>query len=205
MKKLFLLFLLLLSCQVFVQAQSIEITPFGGYVFPARWYTSYGSLYFNGNAQYGGMFSLGVSRVMDVDFIYNRIDTKVSPEVNGYTLDDVDVSQNYYMIGFTKNFRVNEVASPFVGFNLGGMYLAPKTSDYYSYWFFSMGLDAGVKLYLGKHIGFRLQAQMMMPVQSGGFYFYYGTGGGGGNMYVTSTLIDFGFTGGLIFRIGKSR
>ena len=111
---------------------------------------------------------------MDVDFIYNRIDTKASPDVAGYPFDDVAVSQNYYLIGFTKNFRANKVASPFVGFNLGGMYLAPKSTEYYSYWFFAMGIDAGVKLYLSKRVGFRLQAQLMMPVQSGGFSFYYG-------------------------------
>jgi len=39
--------------------------------------------------------------------------------------------------------------------------------------------------------------------QSGGFSFYYGTGGGGSTVYLNSTLFDFGFTGGLIFRIGR--
>lgn len=200
MKKLVFLSLLLL-CQMLVLAQTVEITPFGGYVFPARWSAVNGSLYFNGNAQYGGSISLGISRVVDVDFTYNRIDTEIQPEVAGYytTIDEVPLSLNYYMIGFTKNFRVNPVVSPFIGFNLGGVYLAPKESGYYNYWFFALGADAGVKVYFSKHVGFMAQMQLMMPVQYGGFTFYYG----GGGAYMSSTLVDFGFTGGLVFRLGK--
>lgn len=202
MKKLFFLSLLLISCQLFVMAQTVEITPFGGYVFPARWSAANGSLYFNGNAQYGGSISLGVSRVVDVDFTYNRIDTEIQPEVAGYytTIDEVPLSLNYYMIGFTKNFRVNPVVSPFLGFNMGGVYMAPKETGYYNYWFFALGADAGVKVYFSKHVGFMAQMQLMMPVQYGGFTFYYG---GGSGVYMSSTLVDFGFTGGLVFRFGR--
>ena len=203
MNKIFLLILMLFAGQVMVRSQNIEITPFGGYVFPARWHAANGSLYFNGNALYGGMISLDVSRVTEVNFSYHRIDTKVLPDVIGYSFREVPVSQNYYMIGFTKNFRISQSASPFVRLNLGGLYLVPKSSDYYSYWFFAMGLDAGVKLYFSKRVGLLLQAELMMPIQGGGFSFYYGTGGGGTNAYVNATLVDFGVTGGFIFRLGR--
>ena len=205
MKKIFFVILMLACANAFSQVRSFEITPFGGYVFPSRWNAANGSLYFEGNAQYGGMFSVGVSRVVDVSFIYNRIDTKVIPETYGfpYSFDNVPISQNYYMIGITKNFRVNEIVSPFASFDLGGVYLAPKESGYYNYWFFALGVDAGVKVYFSRYVGLRLQAQLMMPVQYGGFSFYYGTGGGGSSVYMNSTLFDFGFTGGLIFRLGK--
>jgi hypothetical protein len=203
MKKFFLLTLLMFGAQFFVQAQKAELTPFGGYVFPSRWSGAYGSVYFNGAAQYGGMLSIATSRVVDFNIIYNRIDTKAEPEAYGYPLDDFDVSENYYMVGVTKNFRVNEKVSPFASFNLGGVYFAPKNTDYYSYWFFAMGMDAGVKVYFSKVVGIRMQAQLMFPVQYGGFSFYYGSGGGGSSVYVTSTMLDFGFTGGLIFRLGN--
>lgn len=203
MKKLFLLFLLLFTIHALGYSQKFEITPFGGYVFPARWSGPNGSVYFNGNAQYGGMLSLGISPSVDVDFIYNRIDTKASPDVLGYSFEEFSLSENYYMLGITKNFRVSQMASPFIGFNMGGVYFAPKSSEYYSYWFFAMGIDAGVKVYFSKVIGLRLQAQLMMPVQYGGFSFYYGSTGGGSAVYVNSTMLDFGFTGGLIFRIGQ--
>ena len=200
MKKLFFLFFLLVTSQLFLRAQTVEITPFGGYVFPTRWNAANGSLYFDGNAMYGGSISFGISRVVDIDFTYTRIDTKVTAESYGFgAFDEVPVSENYYMLGFTKNFRVNQIVSPFVGFNIGGVYLAPKESGYYSYWFAAVGLDAGVKVYFSKRVGFMGQMQLNMPVQYGGFTFYYG----GAGVYVNSTLIDFGFTGGLVFRLGR--
>lgn len=202
MKKITIILSLFFLGQNLLRAQHAEITPFGGYVFPGRWYASSGNIYFNGNAQYGGMLSIGASRVIDFDFIYNRIDTKA--DVTGYYYSEqIPVSINYWMIGGTKNFRVNPVVSPFVGFNLGGCVLAPKESSSYNYWFFAMGADAGIKVYFSKILGIRLQAQMLMPIQSAGFSFYYGTGGGGSSIYLTSTLVQFGFTGGLIFRIGE--
>lgn len=203
MKKSYLLFLLLVLSNVFVFAQTFEITPFGGYVFPARWYSSNGSVYFYGDAQYGGIASLGLHPDVDLEFTYNRIDNKAMPEVYGYTVDDVPVSQNFYLIGAIKNFRLNETVCPFVGLNLGGVFFAPKESGYYSYWFFAAGLNGGVKVYFNKVLGFRFQAQLLMPVQGTGFYFYYGTGGGGSSVYLTSPLLEFGLNGGLIFRMGK--
>lgn len=190
-----------------LMAQTVELTGFGGYVFPARWSSSYGSLYFYGNAMYGGSLNVGVSRTVDVGFSYTRIDTQIEPEVIGstYYFDNVPVSENYYLLGITKNFRISEVASPFVRFNMGGVYLSPKESQYYSYWFVAVGADAGVKVYFSKVIGLMVQAQLLLPVQYGGFYFYGGTGGGGTGVYMSGTLVDFGFTGGLFFKIGKQR
>lgn len=205
MRKLLFLLLSVLLGPVCIQAQHVEITPFGGYVFPVTWYASNGNIYFNGNAQYGGMVNVGVSRVVDIDLIYNRIDTKALPHISGYSFDEVPLSINYFMVGFTKNFRVSQVVSPFIGLNLGACLLAPKSSDYYDYWFFAWGLQGGVKVYFSKYVGLRLQAQMMMPVQGQGFYFYYGTSGGGSGVTFSSPMVDFGFTGGLIFRIGQIR
>jgi hypothetical protein len=205
MKKIVLFLLMLFSSQMIVQAQHVEITPFGGYVFPARWYSSNGSLYFNGNGQYGGQFAVGISRVVDIDFIYNRIDTRATPEVGAYSGDEISLSENFYMVGVTKNFRVSNLLSPYVGMHLGGVYMAPKSSEYYSYWFFAWQVDGGVKIYFSKYVGLNLKAQLMMPIQGGGFTFYYGSGGGGSGVYLTSPLLDFGFTGGLIFRIGQIR
>lgn len=205
MKKLVLLLSFFVSGLMTLQAQHVEITPYGGYVFPVTWYAGNGDLYFNGNAQYGGMLNIGVSRVFDVDLIYNRIDTKANVYLPGYLSDDFSLSINYFMVGGTKNFRVNDMVSPFLGFNMGACLMAPKESTYNDYWFFACGALGGVKLYFSKVIGIRLQAQMYVPIQGGGFYFYYTPYGGGSNVYVSSTMVDFGFTGGLIFRIGEIR
>ena len=203
-----IIFLAVLICLPFLtMAQNVEVTPFGGYVFGGTMNGDYGDVYFNGNAQYGGMISFAVSRVMDVDLIYNRSDTKAQVDyfsVNGYTKPylDVPISVNYMQVGFTKNFRVNPAVSPFVGLNLGACLFAPK-EDYADAWFFSVGINAGAKVYFSKRVGLRLRAQGYVPVQGTAFSMFIGTGGSGGGVSVYSTLFQFGFTGGLIFRLGK--
>jgi len=185
-----------------LSAQTVEISPFGGYVFPATWNASNGSVYFRGNGQYGGMISIGFSRVMDLDLIYNRVDTKGDVTMIDYTNRVVPLSINYFQVGATKNFRINKFVSPFIAGNVGGVLFSPKSSDYY-YWFFSVGVNGGAKIYFAKYFGIRLQAQLYFPVQGAGFVFYAGSGGPGGSVTLYSTLVQFGFTGGLIFRLGK--
>ena len=206
MKKLFLLVSILMILPFIVHAQSVEITPIGGYIFPSTMSGGGDNIHFNGAAQYGGIISIAASRVMDIELIYNRSDTKAN--VNSYYwnrfVTNVPVSINYMQIGFTKNFRVNPMVSPFLGFNLGGVLFYPKT-DASEAWFFSAGMSGGAKVYFSKRVGLRLQAQMFLPIQGAGFYMFGGSGGAGGGVSVYSSMVQFGFTGGLVFRLGHVR
>jgi hypothetical protein len=208
MKKTILIVSILFCLTFMLKAQTVEVTPFGGYVFGGTMQGNSGSAFIKDNAQYGGMISFAVSRVMDVDLIYNRSDTKaelnfLTPFQN-ITYKEIPLSINYMHIGFTKNFRINPKVSPFAGFNLGACAFAPK-EDYTDQWFFSVGMNLGAKIYFSKRVGLRLQAQGMVPVQGSGFSMFVGTGGSGGGMSFYSTLFQFGFTGGLIFRLGHIR
>jgi len=206
MKHKLLLLVAAVCSTLLMQAQTVEITPFAGYVFASKMSGSDGYVRFKDNAQYGGMVSIGVSRVVDVDLIYNRIDTKA--EVNlynaiaGYTYRESPLSINYMNVGFTKNFRINKTVSPFVSFSMGACLMAPKNENTYDYWFFDFGFAGGTKVYFGKRIGMRLQAQMYIPMQSAGYTFYFGGAGYSSGVSVYSTMVQFGFTGGLIFRLG---
>jgi len=208
MKKILVSMAVLLSLPFIMNAQRVEITPFGGYVFAGTMYGTNGNAWIQDNAQYGGIISFGVSRSVDIDLLYNRSDTKcdityTGTYYNNLSYETVPLSINYMHVGFTKNFRVNPMVSPFFGLNLGACDFAPK-NNYSDQWFFSMGLNAGAKIYFSKVIGLRLQAQGMMPLQGTAFSMFVGTGGSGGGLSVYSTLFQFGFTGGLIFRIGKT-
>ncbi len=206
MKKLILLLTIFICLAKMSQAQTVELTPFGGYVFAGTMNGDYGNIRFRDNAQYGGMLSFAISRVMDVDLLYNRSDTKGEISylnaINNIKYEEVPLSINYMHVGFTKNFRVNPKVSPFVGFNLGACLMAPKDT-YVDQWFFSVGVNAGAKIYFSKRVGLRLQAQGMIPVQGTAFSMFVGTGGASSGVSVYSTLFQFGFTGGLIFRLGK--
>ena len=205
MKKLFIIIIAGLVAPLILKAQvTVEITPLAGYVFASRMSGADGYVRFADNAQYGGMISIGVSRVFDVDFIYNRIDTKAQVNLIKYPYEEAPLSINYMNIGFTKNFRINKTVSPFFGLNIGACLMAPKGQDIYDYWFFDAGLNGGAKIYFAKWIGIRLQAQMYVPMQAAGFTFMFGTGGASTGVSVYSTMVQFGFTGGLIFRLGHA-
>jgi len=201
-----MLLAVMVSFSAMVKAQTAEITPFGGYVFPGTMNASDGDIRILGNAQYGGMISIGISRVMDVDLSYNRSDTRADINIyswnNSYNYEQIPISINYMHVGFTKNFRILPEVAPFVGLNLGACLFYPKTDGYQAAWFFSMGLNTGAKIYFSKRVGLRLQGQAMTPIQGSGFSFFVGTGGTSGGVSVYSTLVQFGFTGGLIFRLG---
>jgi hypothetical protein len=206
MKKTIFALAVLVCLPFFLHAQSVELTPFGGYVFAGDMQGDYGDIRIDDNAQYGGMLSIAVSRVVDIDLIYNRSDTKAEItylyDYNSLSYQEIPLSINYMHLGFTKNFRVNPTVSPFLGFNMGACMWAPK-EDYADQWFFSVGINGGAKIYLSKRIGLRLQAQGYIPVQGTAFTMFVGTGGTSSGVAVYSTLFQFGFTGGLIFRLGK--
>ncbi len=201
MKKQLIITLLLFIPAIQGMPQKVELTGFGGYVFASRMESSDGYIRFRDNALYGGQLSVAVSRVMDIDLIYTRSDTRA--EYYGYLnfYEEIPLSINYMHIGFTKNFRVNPMVSPYFGLNIGACVMAPK-DDYLDSWFLSAGLNAGAKIYFSKRIGLKLQAQALMPIQGAGFSIFVGSGGSGGGVSVYSSMVQFGFTGGLVFRLG---
>jgi hypothetical protein len=203
MKKLIILILALSAIQMSTIAQKVELTAFGGYVFPGTWYGSNTSVYLKGGGQYGGQFSFAISRVVDIDLIYNRSDINIEATTYGYNYLETPISINYMQVGFTKNFRVNPTVSPYLGMNIGTVLFYPKEGQYNDTWFFSAGIIGGAKIYFSERIGLKLQAQMYLPVQGAGFTMYFGSGGGGTGVTMYSTLVQFGFTGGLVFRLGR--
>ena len=206
MKRTIFILIALICLPFLINAQKVEVTPFGGYVFGGTMQGNTAEAHIIGNAQYGGIISIAVSRVVDFDLLYNRSDTKA--QLNYFSVaggipvsQEIPISINYMHIGFTKNFRVNPAVSPFIGFNMGACLFYPKET-YSDSWFFSMGINAGAKVYFSKRVGLRLQAQGLVPIQGTAFALFAGSGGSGGSVSVYSTLFQFGFTGGLIFRLG---
>ncbi len=203
MKKLIIVMAVVLMLPFMAKTQTVEITPFGGYVFGSTWNGNGGSVYIAGNAQYGGQISVGISRAVDVDIIYNRSDTKAQFSGYNFSLLESPVSVNYMQIGFTKNFRVNPVVSPYFGMNIGTVLFYPKEGQFNDAWFFSAGINGGAKIYFSKRVGIKLQAQMYLPIQGAGFTMYFGGGGPSTGVSLYSTMVQFGFTGGLVFRLGR--
>ena len=202
MKKIYVGILFLLLFPFGSYAQTVEISGFGGYMFASRMNGSGGYLRFHDNALYGGQLSVGVSRVMDIDLIYTRTDTRAESYFAYWDYESVPLSVNYIMGGFTKNFRVNPTVVPFFGMSLGACVMAPK-EKYEDVWFFAAGMTGGAKLFVGKRFGFRVQGQLLMPVQGSGFTMFVGSGGPSGGISLYGSMLQFGISGGVILRLGN--
>ena len=66
-------------------------------------------------------------------------------------------------------------------------------------WRFAINFEAGVKLWLARQIGIRLQARLMMPLFFSSVGFYGGTGGAGLGVSAGIPLVQPELSAGLIF------
>jgi hypothetical protein len=184
-------------------SQTFEINPFGGYVFPTRFNMNHGYARVEDNVNYGGNFSVNLRRDFDIEFNYSRQDTRVELNSSLVPFQVFPVSLNYWTIGSNKVFEITDNLVPFVGLAVGGLYIFPKES-FNSLWLFDVNAKGGVKLFVNKYIGFRLEANLQIPVEGLGLNFYFSPGGGSGTgVDFNSTTVQFGFNGGLVFRFGR--
>ena len=187
----------------------IEICLFGGYTLPSQMdVQQYGTespeaANFNGNAQYGLEISVGVAKNFDFNVQYRRLTTLV--DVNTpiqKQAGPVRMNQNYMLFGTNYNFRVNQTISPYIGISLGGLDLVPAKTYFRSVWYFALGTQGGVKFYVSKRIGFRLQADLYYSVHAIKASFLYSD-----DVYnnipvdAMSNMLQVGFSGGLIIRL----
>ncbi|WP_154858730.1 porin family protein [Cyclobacterium xiamenense] len=217
MKKcLFILLLTGLSSVVF--GQEIRINTYGGYVFKDRvdsYYSS--SSYYDGQIQDGGRFGGGIEYLIPdrggLELQYLRQNTNAPTVYLDNILSGGQVQQtnfdlrlNWLMLNGTRYFRVSEQLEPFAGAALGmGIFSLtnPSTNNERSTTKLAYSARGGINVWLLENLAFRAQASLFSAVQSMGGGFYFGTGGSGVGLNSYSSMFQFGFDGGLVFRVGQ--
>lgn len=205
-KKSFLLIaatlVFLLTNHQITLAQSVELSPFGGYTLRSTFDVAGGSMRVYGGPTYGGILTYNINPRYGVEFMYSRQSTEADSRSIYLSDLGVPVAVVYTMIGGLKQFPVSEQVIPFVGVNIGAAGLISQVRRYGEGWRFAVGLKAGTKFMLSEMVGLRLQAAMNMPVQGFGSSFFVGTGGAGVGVGTYSSIFQFTFTGGLVFHFG---
>ncbi len=115
--------------------------------FPAKWNTRLELSFFNQNTTLSGNYDFGSK----------------------------DIAIRYYQIGVVKELPKGNLI-PYGVFSLGAVELNPD-NDYDTLWKFALTLGGGLKYYLTKNVGIKIEGRMMVPIAYGGLYF--GTGGSG--------------------------
>lgn len=188
--------------QVF--AQGIEITPITGYTFQAGFNTSNGRAFLRDGQNWGGSIGYTLENDLEVELAYNYLGTSaVARSVNLQTDINTAAQVHYATIGVNKLFPTSDKVTLFTGVKLGTGTLAFPESNIGNITKFTTGFQGGVKIFPSDKVGIRLQANLMMPIVGAGASLWWSPGGGT-SVGVTgwSPIVQFGFTGGLIFRLG---
>ncbi len=159
----------------------------------------------NGGLQWGGGIEIKPNKMMGVEFLYNRLDTKANldyfnssnsrPQNGTFT-----TAINNYMLGINRYFVSNAQTEAYGGILLGvtaGKVGSQSTTK------FGYGFRLGGNFWVSPKVGIKLQAQLMSASQAVGGGFYFGTGGGGVGVSSYSSFYQFGLGGGLAFKLGK--
>ncbi len=187
------------SAQVYIEG-------FGGWLWTASVPGYRQDLKVDDLGNYGARIGFDVQDNRGVEFEWNHTNTTVHYfdwDLN--QSDQIDVTLNYYMLGFVQ-LMSGDKARPYGLLNIGMLNVSPDKPGYSSFNYFTVGLGGGVKYYFSDHVGIRLQARFLMPMQFSGVGFGCGIGTGGANcgagVYSYSNLFQGDFTGGLIIKFG---
>lgn len=185
-------------------AQTIEIIPMGGYTFRNRTPITGGELEFRDGPTFSGALRFEVRNNNYVELFYSWQETFIT--ANSIYLTDPYRSAgsfNYILIGSTQKVPLQDAIEAYGGFKLGAGWLTAEQSSSDEVRF-SVGGTAGLNFFVSESIGIQVGMHLLFPITDVGASFGWSSGGGAG-VGVTgwSPIVQFGFDGGLVFRLGE--
>src|SRR5262249_25873320 len=203
----------MLSCSALAQRAPaeltrFELTPFVGYQWITDVSTAYGHISTDSAPTYGGIIDVTVQPGLQAELFYLYSPTQSrfnSDSLNLTSSLPFDVKIHYIQLGAVKRIPLRPV-EPFFGGTIGVAVFSPSnavltdgtTLSLSDTWRFGLSLGGGVKVWLARQIGIRLQARLMMPVFFSSAGFYAGTGGAGLGVSGGIPLVQPELSAGLI-------
>jgi hypothetical protein len=181
-------------------SQHLSINAFGGYTFRDRVNFTSAYAYLNGGGMWGASVEGVNARGMGVELLYQYQSTAVP--VYSYPLNNQLASNNgtvvsYLLLNFEQYLLNNPKIQPYGGLGLGAGFYKGTTQGSTSGTKFAWDIKAGVKFKASNSVGIKIGAQLLSSAQATGNSFYYGY------VYTNyATILQFGFTGGLVFDFG---
>jgi hypothetical protein len=205
MKKNILLKIAMLSAAVIilsgeVAAQRIEIIPFAGYMTSARINGYQGYFRVNDGVSLGATADLG-QNAYKIELSYCRTGSSLTyyPDDNSDPSTD-NLAVHYVSVGGILEFFQGDPVVPFVKVGLGGAYYKPIDSETGSENLMHFDISGGTKLYVSDHLGFRIQASLLLPVFFEGLYFGETAPAESDGMNAKITGIQGNLTTGVVLR-----
>jgi hypothetical protein len=205
MRKLVFILSFLLLPFIDLIAQGVEITPFTGYTFQAGFNISGGRAFLRDGQTWGGMMGFSLNEATEVELGYSYQGTSAVARSNSLQENvDIPAQVHYATIGVNRLFPTSEKMTFFAGAKMGTGTLAFPDGEYRNITRFSAGFQGGMKFYASDRVGLRVQANLMMPIVGVGTSLWWSPGAGTSvGLTGWSPIAQFGFTGGLVFRLQK--
>jgi opacity protein-like surface antigen len=198
MKKTIVLSVALFFIMVAGYSQHLSVNAFGGYTFRDK--INYSNAYTYINA--GGMWGASVEGVnaqgtgLEILYQYQSTGTPTTVYIPSQTFSSNTVI-SYLLLNFEQYYTNNPKIEPYGGLGLGAAFYKSDYQGSTSATKFAWDIKAGVKFKMSSSVGLKIGAQLLSSSQATGTAFYYGY------VYTTyATILQFGFTGGLVFDFG---
>ncbi len=187
-------------------SQHLDINAYGGYNFRDK--MNFGNAYAYLNE--GGIWGVSVEGInangTGIELLYQYQSTKIP--VYSYL---GNVQQNagndgavvsYLLLNFEQYYTNNPKIQPYAGLGLGAAFYKGDYAGSVSETKFAWDVKAGVKFTLAGNLGLKIGAQLFGSPQATGTAFYVGYPGYVYPYTTYATILQFGFTGGLVFAFG---
>ncbi|MCX6252585.1 MAG: hypothetical protein NTX61_17770 [Bacteroidetes bacterium] len=189
----------------------IEFTGSIGFMFASTMDVAEGSTIlhpgvarFHANAPYGLELGIELNTNFDVTGGYQRMGTMIN--VNTPKLQErksIPTNESFILVGGNYNYRANKLLSPYIGASIGAFNNVPKDDYFREVWYFATGLHGGIKFYLSKRFGFRIQAEALYIIHPDDAPFLYSMETFNVPCNAFSDLLQISVNGGVILRIGN--
>ncbi len=182
-------------------SQHLSINAYGGYTFRDK--VNFGNAYAYINE--GGIWGVSAEGVNQqgtgVELMYQYQSTKIPiylyPGNNQQNQGSDGAVISYLLLNFEQYYMNNPKIQPYGGIGLGAAFYKGDYQGASSETKFAWDLKAGVKFKASNAVGIKIGAQLLGSAQATGNAFYYGY------VYTTyATILQFSFTGGLVFDFG---
>jgi hypothetical protein len=184
------------------QARTVEISPYGGYLWSQSVDVGYDDEFGKLDAKSGPIW--GIEADIDVMpggqavLLYQRQETELTYQPNYSAKQTVgDVAIEYWQVGALGGTRNGNIM-PFGLFTLGATRIIPKFVGGSDVWKFSIIFGVGAKIYLTERIGLRVQGLLPWIITSGSAAISCG-GGGCYTAFGGTGIVQAVVSAGLIF------
>ena len=190
------------------QAQHLSVNAYGGYTFRDKVNFSNAYTYINAGFMWGVSVEGVNQQGTGLELLYQYQGTALPTYAyagNAQLAPNDNSVVSYLLLNFEQYLMNNPKIQPYGGLGLGAaFYKGESTSSNSpsSTTKFAWDLKAGVKILASSNFGFKIGAQLLGSSQATGTAFYVPPYGGVYPYTTYATILQFGFTGGIVFDFG---